>query len=59
MEPTDRTDSDQTSQVSDDVISDEQQSRRKALSRIGKYSAYAVPALLALSHKAAAASDPI
>jgi post-segregation antitoxin (ccd killing protein) len=33
-------------------LNDEASARRKALSRIGKYSAYAVPALLALSSKA-------
>jgi hypothetical protein len=40
----------------DGLIADEKQARRKALIRIGKYSAYAVPAVLALTHKAAAAS---
>ena len=42
-------------QLSDDSSSDEQKARREALNRIGKYSIYAVPALLALSNKAAAA----
>jgi hypothetical protein len=36
-------------------LNDEASARRSALRRIGKYSAYAIPALLALAHKPAAA----
>jgi len=42
--------------VSEEVQCDEARNRRSALRRIGKYSAYAVPAILALTHKTAAAS---
>jgi hypothetical protein len=38
-----------------DAPSDETHDRRNALRRIGKYSAYAIPALLALTSKSAAA----
>ncbi|CAN1536207.1 hypothetical protein MCEGE14_01597 [Burkholderiaceae bacterium] len=53
MQPTDQTDLNQPEHESDDSIADEKQARRKALSRIGKYAAYAIPAVLALSHKPA------
>jgi hypothetical protein len=56
MQPTDQTGTNQPDQKSDDTIADDKQARRKALGRIGKYSAYAVPAVLALTHKPAAAS---
>jgi hypothetical protein len=56
MKPTDHTGTNQLDQKYDGLIADEKQARRKALTRIGKYSAYAVPAVLALTHKAAAAS---
>jgi hypothetical protein len=56
MQPIDQTDKNQLDQKSDDPIADDKQARRKALGRIGKYSAYAIPAVLALTHKAAAAS---
>jgi hypothetical protein len=39
-----------------DTPSDETHDRRSALRRIGKYSAYAIPALLALTSTAAATS---
>jgi hypothetical protein len=42
-------------QNSGDVSVDKKSDRREALRRIGKYSAYAVPALLALTNKSAAA----
>ena len=58
MQPSDQTGTNQPDQKSDGLIADEKQARRKALSRIGKYSAYAVPAVLALTHKAAALSIP-
>ena len=57
MQPTDQTGKNQPDQKSDDLLADEKQARRKALSRIGKYSAYAIPAVLALTSKPAAASD--
>jgi hypothetical protein len=56
MQPTDQTGTNQPDQKSDDTIADDKQARRKALGRIGKYSAYAIPAVLALTHKPAAAS---
>jgi hypothetical protein len=56
MQPTDQTGINQSDQKSDDLLVDENQARRKALSRIGKYAAYAIPAVLALSHKPAHAS---
>ncbi len=52
MKPTDQTATNQPNQKSDDLRSDEKQARRKALGRIGKYSAYAIPAVLALTAKA-------
>ena len=55
MQPTDQTGTNQPDQKSDGLIADEKQARRKALGRIGKYSAYAIPAVLALTHKPAAA----
>jgi hypothetical protein len=58
MQPSDQTGTNQPDQKSDGFIADEKQARRKALGRIGKYSAYAVPAVLALTHKAAASSIP-
>lgn len=42
-------------QNSGDVSVDKKSDRREALRRIGKYSAFAVPALLALTNKSAAA----
>jgi len=39
-------------------LNDEASARRSALRRIGKYSAYAVPALLALSSKAGPLGSP-
>ena len=56
MQPIDQTGINQPDQKSDDLKADEKQARRKALGRIGKYSAYAIPAVLALTHKPAAAS---
>ena len=56
MQPTDQTDINQHEHESDEAIPYEKQARRKALSRIGKYSAYAIPAVLALTHKPAHAS---
>jgi hypothetical protein len=56
MQPTDQTDLNQPVHESDDSLADENQARRKALSRIGKYAAYAIPAVLALTHKPAHAS---
>ena len=56
MQPTDQTGINQSDQKSDDLLVDENQARRKALSRIGKYAAYAIPAVLALTHKPAHAS---
>ncbi len=56
MQLTDQTGTKQPDHEPDDLNSGEKQARRKALSRIGKYSAYAIPAVLALTHKAAAAS---
>jgi hypothetical protein len=56
MQPTDHTDINRSEQDSDASIAAVTQARRKALSRIGKYSAYAIPAVLALTQKAAAAS---
>ena len=56
MHPTDHTAANQPDQKSDDLIADEKQARRKALGRIGKYSAYAIPAVMALTNKAAAGS---
>ena len=56
MQPTDQSGNQQPYHESDKLSTDEKQARRKALSRIGKYSAYAIPAVLALTHKAAAAS---
>jgi hypothetical protein len=56
MQPTDQTNLNQTDQKSDELRADDKQARRKALSRIGRYSAYAIPAVLALTHKPAAAS---
>ena len=56
MQSTDQAATNQPDYESDDLNSGEKQARRKALSRIGKYSAYAIPAVLALTHKAAAAS---
>tara|TARA_B110000503_G_C7018924_1_gene358877 strand:+ start:498 stop:677 length:180 start_codon:yes stop_codon:yes gene_type:complete len=44
--------------LTQDKESDEKAARRDALRRIGKYSAYAVPALLALSAKAGPTSQP-
>ena len=41
--------------VPEEAQRDEARDRRSALRRIGKYSAYAVPAILALTHKTAAA----
>ena len=41
MQPTDQTGINQSDQKSDDLKADEKQARRKALSRIGKYAAYA------------------
>ncbi len=60
MQPNDQAGTNQPYQESDELNAVEKQARRKALSRIGKYSAYAIPAVLALTHKAAAAStlDP-
>jgi hypothetical protein len=58
MQPTDQTGKNQPDHKSYGLIADEKQARRKALTRIGKYSAYAVPAVLALTHKAAASSFP-
>jgi hypothetical protein len=58
MQPTDQTGIDQPDQKSDVLRADEKQARRKALGRIGKYSAYAIPAVLALT-QTAAASSPI
>ena len=46
---------DDAKQNSKGESSDESHDRRDALRRIGKYSAYAVPALLALTSKPAAA----
>ncbi len=56
MQPIDQPNSNQPDQKSDDLRADDKQARRKALGRIGKYSAYAIPAVLALTHKPAAAS---
>ena len=56
MQPIDQTGTNQPDQKSDDLKADEKQARRKALGRIGMYSAYAIPAVLALTHKPAAAS---
>ncbi len=56
MQPTDQTAANQLDQKSDDWKAVEKQARRKALSRIGKYAAYAIPAVLALTHKPAHAS---
>jgi hypothetical protein len=56
MQPNDQTDSNQPEHASDDSLADEKQARRKALNRIGKYAAYAIPAVLALTHKPAHAS---
>ena len=53
MQPTDQIDINQPEHESDESMADEKQARRKALSRIGKYAAYAIPAVLALSHKPA------
>ncbi len=58
MQSTDQTAPSQFDQKSDDFMEDEKQARRKALGRIGKYSAYAIPAVLALTQKAAAGSPP-
>ena len=58
MQPTHQTGTNQPDHKYDVLIADDKQARRKALSRIGKYSAYAVPAVLALTHKAAASSIP-
>ena len=55
MQPTDQIDINQPEHESDESMADEKQARRKALGRIGKYSAYAIPAVLALTHKPAAA----
>ena len=44
--------------LTQDKEPDEKAARRDALRRIGKYSAYAVPALLALSAKAGPTSQP-
>jgi hypothetical protein len=56
MQPIDQTGTNQPDQKSDDLKADEKQARRNALGRIGKFSAYAIPAVLALTHKPAAAS---
>jgi hypothetical protein len=56
MQPTNQTDTNQPDQKSDDLKAEEKQARRKALGRIGKYSAYAIPAVLALTAKAAPSS---
>jgi hypothetical protein len=56
MQPTDQTGTNQPDHKSDDLKADEKQARRNALGRIGKFSAYAIPAVLALTHKPAAAS---
>ena len=56
MQPTDHTDKNRSELDSVASIADVKQARRKALSQIGKYSAYAIPAVLALTHKSAAAS---
>jgi hypothetical protein len=56
MQQTDLTGTNQPDQASNDLRTGEKLARRKALSRIGKYSAYAIPAVLALTHKAASAS---
>jgi hypothetical protein len=56
MQPTDQTDTKEPIRESHDSSADEKQARRKALSRIGKYSAYAIPAVLALTHNPAHAS---
>ena len=58
MQPTDQTGTNQPDQKSDDLKVDDKQARRKALSRIGKYSAYAIPAVLALTAKAGPSSVP-
>ncbi len=57
MQPTDQTGTNQPDQKSDGLLADEKQARRKALNRIGKYAAYAIPTVLALTSKPAAASD--
>ena len=57
MQTTDQTTTNQPNQKSDDLRSDEKQARRKALGRIGKYSAYAIPAVLALTANAAPVSS--
>jgi hypothetical protein len=56
MQPTDQTDLNQPAHESDDSMAEDMQARRKALNRIGKYAAYAIPAVLALTHKPAHAS---
>ncbi len=56
MQPIDQPNSNQPDQKSDDLRADDKQARRNALGRIGKYSAYAIPAVLAFTHKPAAAS---
>jgi|688.fasta_scaffold2276696_2 hypothetical protein len=56
MQPTDQTGTNQSNQKSEDLRVDDKQARRKALGRIGKYSAYAIPAVLALTAKAAPSS---
>jgi len=56
MQSTDQTGTNLPDQKSDDLRADEKQARRKALGRIGKYSAYAIPAVLALTQTAAASS---
>ena len=58
MQPTVHTDKNLPEKDSVDSIAVEKQARRKALGRIGKYSAYAIPAVLALT-QTAAASSPI
>ena len=57
MQPTDQTGTNQTDKKFDALLADEKQARRKALNRIGKYAAYAIPTVLALTSKPAAASD--
>jgi hypothetical protein len=56
MQPTDQTGTNQSNQKSEDLRVDDKQARRKALGRIGKYSAYAIPAVLALTAKAGPSS---
>ncbi|CAN1536236.1 hypothetical protein MCEGE14_01598 [Burkholderiaceae bacterium] len=58
MQPTDQTGTNHPDQKYDGLIAEEKQTRRNALIRIGKYSAYAVPAVLALTAKAGPSSIP-